>query len=277
MSGENVRREKLNEEPVTLDSKAAGFAVPERLYKYRALDVRTLSALATNRLFFVDYKLFNDPFDCQAVRDLDSEAQERLREWTAEFDALDRFRVCPLSAVRDDVLMWGHYGDSHRGFCLEFRPKNDRTFREMCFPVIYQPDYPDLNASGPSPDGIPHPLLRLLMTKSEQWSYESEWRMVLQIESDEQLPSATSFEYDPHVLTGIIFGLRMPEEHKHLIRLITASFPHRRYYQAVRDEASYAIKIEPAEPSEPAATSRARKTPRSPNAAARVDSKHESG
>jgi hypothetical protein len=237
----------LKEEPIRLDKSAAGISIPEHLYKYRALDVRTLSALATNRLFFVDYKLFNDPFDCQAVKKLDAEAQNSLRTWTEEFDALDRFRVCQLSAVRDDVLMWGHYGDSHRGFCLEFRPRNDAAFSEMCFPVIYQPEYPDLNGSEKSPEEVPHPLLRLLMTKSEQWSYESEWRMVLHVEAEEKIPPATEFQYDPQVLTGIIFGLRMPDDHKRLIRLVTANHKHLRFYQATRDDASYAIKIEPAE------------------------------
>jgi Protein of unknown function (DUF2971) len=249
MDEERHQEEQTKEEPITLDGSATDVKVPEHLYKYRALDIRTLSALAMNRLFFVDYKLFNDPFDCQALRKLDREAKESLRKWTAEFDALDCFRVCPLSAVRDDVLMWGHYGDSHRGFCLEFGPRNDAAFRKMCLPVIYQPEYPDLDGTGATPEGMPHPLLRLLMTKSEQWRYESEWRMVLHVEAKEKIPPATEFEYDPSVLTGVIFGLRMPDDHKHLIRLVSANFKHLKFYQATRDEASYKIRIVPADPS----------------------------
>ena len=35
--------------------------------------------------------------------------------------------VCCFSEKKDDILMWSHYADGHKGFCLEFiTPKHNR-------------------------------------------------------------------------------------------------------------------------------------------------------
>lgn len=42
------------------------------------------------------------------------------------------YRVLCLSAVRDHILMWSHYADSHRGAVLEFRPRYGDALRTSC-------------------------------------------------------------------------------------------------------------------------------------------------
>ena len=82
------------------ESMVLGRPYPERLYKYRRLDVRSLSArLARNCLYFGDYTLFNDPFDCQTGRSLDLLIQESQRcGLNNELTGLSNFRICCLSA-----------------------------------------------------------------------------------------------------------------------------------------------------------------------------------
>jgi hypothetical protein len=96
---------------------------PVRLYKYRGVAVASLSAIARDRLYFGDYTRFNDPFDCQASRRRSSTEGE-LPPTNKSENRLN-LRVCCLSEVPDDLLMWGHYADSHQGFCLEITPAND--------------------------------------------------------------------------------------------------------------------------------------------------------
>jgi len=51
--------------------------------------------------------------------------------------------VACFSAKNDDILMWAHYADGHRGFCLEF----DTTYAPFnkARKVNYIPDIPQVN------------------------------------------------------------------------------------------------------------------------------------
>jgi hypothetical protein len=61
-----------------------------------------------------------------------------------EFANLPNFQVSALSEPRDDILMWAHYANDHKGFCLEFKLDNDASFKSVYFPVHYQDEYPNL-------------------------------------------------------------------------------------------------------------------------------------
>jgi len=227
------------------ESMVLGRPYPERLYKYRRLDVRSLSAVARNRHYFGDYTLFNDPFDCQAGRPLDLLIQESQRRGLDnEFTGLATFRICCFSAVPDDILMWGHYGDSYQGFCMEFTPENDPNFKRMCLPVTYQKQFPDLLTPHPETKGQNGAaILKLLTTKSEHWSYEEEWRMVMHVPKGDGSSHGGEEPYKPEALTGIIFGMRMPQDHRMLLNTLTASLPHLRKYETHKDESDYALRI----------------------------------
>ena len=51
------------------------------------------------------------------------------------------FSVLSLCANPTSVLMWSHYSNSHRGFCIEYDFANlpaDDLRRRLCFPVFYR-------------------------------------------------------------------------------------------------------------------------------------------
>ncbi|MEP0337480.1 MAG: DUF2971 domain-containing protein [Alphaproteobacteria bacterium] len=56
--------------------------VPDRLYKYRAFDNRTLDQLVADQLFFADPRTFNDPLDTKPslATDLDADALANILE-----------------------------------------------------------------------------------------------------------------------------------------------------------------------------------------------------
>jgi hypothetical protein len=96
-------------------------------------------------------------------------------------------RVSSFSAVKDSLLMWGHYADKHRGFCVEYDLRGlgaEHPFRKFLYPVIYSNELYDLTRwavklAGPdrlefNPEG---PLLGVLH-KFDGWKYEEEWRVV---------------------------------------------------------------------------------------------------
>lgn len=123
-----------------------------------------------------------------------------------EEDAANHFGILSLTEKKDDLLMWAHYGDKHRGFCLEFRA-DESFFREVT-KVTYVDTYPEINFLNRTNENI----VRFHSTKGKQWEYEQEWRG-FSIKHGKGL-----HKFQPDALTGIIFGLLMPNENQQKIR-----------------------------------------------------------
>jgi hypothetical protein len=96
-------------------------------------------------------------------------------------------KVCSFSAINDSLLMWGHYADNHRGFCIEYDLEGlvaDHRLRRTLFPVIYTNKTYDLTpwaVTLVSPDRgrfNTELLILCLIYKCDEWKYEEEWRMV---------------------------------------------------------------------------------------------------
>lgn len=126
--------------------------------------------------------------------------------------------VYSLSTVYDNELMWAHYGNSHRGFCIEYEFLDFKDFG------IEHPDkYPKLNhmykyskvyysdrifyLSKINPDY--DDIIKFLFYKSKAWSYEKEYRILT-------YPYG-KFNYNEKCLKSITFGLNMIKEEKDFI------------------------------------------------------------
>jgi hypothetical protein len=98
----------------------------------------------------------------------DDMARNNARSW-ALLD--EQYRIYCLSTKADSQLMWAHYGDNHRGVCLEF---NARLLDfGQAIEVNYSAAYPRYSLA--DDDG-----LSPLHTKSADWSYEQEYRVIAQ-------------------------------------------------------------------------------------------------
>lgn len=92
------------------------------------------------------------------------------------------FGVACFTKTYDNPLMWSHYAGNHKGFCIEYsarqmdlaQPKN-AIFSQ--FHVQYVSELPEICLSEAL--FAPHQVLgRMLCTKSADWAYEKEWRLV---------------------------------------------------------------------------------------------------
>jgi hypothetical protein len=90
----------------------------------------------------------------------------------------ERYRVYCLGPDSGNLLMWSHYADSHRGTCLEFSTQNEVVCCAQ--QVEYRGEFPILPLYSDSQDDNLVPLL----TKSDVWTYESEYRLVAQERSN---------------------------------------------------------------------------------------------
>lgn len=231
---------------------------PEILYKYRAFSHRALNMLAYNQVYFAHPLSFNDPFDCSAQEYMHDNFREDMAKALASLelqiapelltreqiqsvrerfnlhpemieserdsqDAMDKLRerlgILSLSARNDSILMWSHYAKMHRGFCVGYLINNFgvpiEEFREVLYSRTRNLSFAFNVISNPNKtiEMFEEEFWReYVLTKYIDWQYEQEWRFIGQARSISQYPDEG--------IDRIIFGLKMPQEHRDQIRSI---------------------------------------------------------
>jgi Protein of unknown function (DUF2971) len=223
---------------------------PNRLYKYRSVDKQREGGLPyeRDRSIIVDCSLwagspleFNDPFDCYPVIDFEGTPEEKhawaariapdfgmpvekavnmvdaaLNDPVARAQILDWHKgvravgVVSLTERADDMLMWAHYANSHRGYCLEL----DATIQpfSLAWRVHYAKERPIFRLFDPDRDDF---IARSLLHKADFWDHEREWRMVRPVEMGPAV-------FPPHVLKSIIFGANVADEDEAALRKVAS-------------------------------------------------------
>lgn len=97
---------------------------------------------------------------------------------------LNRFGVLCLSTDYKSLLMWAHYGDCHKGICIGI--DSGSSYFRNAKRVEYtstRPTIPFSISDHERPVCIPS----VFYTKSKDWAYENEWRVVKRLISEEEL------------------------------------------------------------------------------------------
>ena len=131
----------------------------------------------------------------------------------AELEVLDtlsqKFGVICFSGDPLQPLMWAHYGSSHKGLVLEF-DQTDPVFNHASFLKV------DYNAARAEYDPGSEPnrdVVELLARrKSLDWSYEQEYRLILELKNARRQKNNDQvmylFQIEPHLLKSVTIGLR---------------------------------------------------------------------
>lgn len=93
----------------------------------------------------------------------------------------ENIRITCFSEKKDSILMWAHYADNHKGFCIEydFRPLGYRDLaKRFLYPVNYVNSIFDATKYLLPDADMPDIGCYAAITKSEDWNYENEWRYV---------------------------------------------------------------------------------------------------
>jgi hypothetical protein len=79
--------------------------------------------------------------------------------------------------------MWGNYADKHYGVCIEYDLKNthDEYFKNLCYPLQYVSKSENENLLKSRNNLVPQDIILYepILKKSDDWSYEQEWRIVI--------------------------------------------------------------------------------------------------
>jgi len=236
---------------------------PTYLYKYRSVtDTKNLKndlnlkALFSCEAVFSGRKAFNDLFDSKVhfikptprqfkalIQQSDGKTATKLKKFIAKGkftyegdmyvmketeklnNLIDSYRFYCFSANPVSNLMWSHYADCHRGFCIEFKWDHIQADK-----IDYRDHIPEFELI--KVIGIEHPensdtgteIWNCLRTKLNEWRYEDEYRYpagkemknsAIPIESNTQIEK---YPYSPDAVESIIFGCKMPESTKNFIK-----------------------------------------------------------
>jgi hypothetical protein len=168
-----------------------------KIYKYRKVDEFDIINLENNRLKMTCPIEFNDPFDCVAAalnRDsfiedfglkeyenyIDNEYKNDLcikihnEFYPRHEEHIKSIQICCFSTNKDSILMWSHYANMHSGFCIEYDMDMLLDSRMPIRPVKYVNDMPIIY----NRVNMKKAVYDVILCKSKEWSYESEWRVI---------------------------------------------------------------------------------------------------
>jgi hypothetical protein len=162
---------------------------------------------------------------------------ENLKDFIASYReaVTSRIGLLCLSEVPDDILMWAHYANSHRGICLVFDHQVD--FFAIAQPIVYQKARPNINPIHQSHEQM---MERALLTKSEHWCYEREWRIT------RYEHGAGIYTFPPQALVGIILGAEISRENRVMVKNWALSRTEAvSLYQSRLSEKGFSVNIDP--------------------------------
>ena len=181
-------------------------------YKFRAnIDIRQDTfSLLENKLYASKLSQLNDPFETTILDYFKDITENRIgSEALAElFTRIkNEIGIYSLSADKQgqrailEELMWAHYANSHKGFCIEYDVDvlKDSIKLDMSDNIdLYTVTYDDIDINDFAlKRAKKEPKETLLSFKSPKWSYENEVRLIFDKSGIKQ--------YNPKALKAIYY------------------------------------------------------------------------
>jgi hypothetical protein len=280
----------------------------EMIFKYSPPSAHTLENLLRKVIFCRHYGDFNDPFEfwCEVLKGAPDLHRERDRYVEAlramglgpdehdliteeyfpslddpgvAFDAFyDSIRIACFGSEDTNLLMWSHYADGLRGFCVAFdedelsKSSPEPEFMEVqyeesppvvdsfVYAVAYEqyeylsdPDNDEKDETAELKeqyDDVVDEAMQLMMSMRQRvfaskpfdWKYEKEKRLLIRAPGGGRDPLFLS--YPASAVKHVIVGERMPAQYRaQLEQLIRANYGAVPILEAKRSDLTYAITI----------------------------------
>ena len=162
------------------------------LYSFRRFNDYSKDDLINNKITVSPSKKMNDPFD--SIINLWG-SEEQLKETCKEHKhiknlsrSFDYFRIRSFcngetEETLGNLLMWSHYADEHRGYCVKYKlskqfikqDENDSFEHMFLKPIIYRKDEEKVDISELTTINTD----LAFATKHRSWKYENEVRLIV--------------------------------------------------------------------------------------------------
>ena len=145
-------------------------------------------------------------------------------------------RIYCLTPIADSTLMWSHYAANHCGICLEFDTGNELIGSAL--QVRYSITYPEWVPQDANKD-----LLALVLTKSDVWAYEKEFRLIASSRESPLMLHGDFVLLPKGALTAIIVGCQS-SDYTNIQKIVETYCPWIPVKRAVRVANRYQITIQ---------------------------------
>ena len=195
----------------------------EAIFRSDAWDVELVKAIVNNSCQFTAEKKQHiaEALLADSMREI-ANTNEHINQ-----SSRNMMRMACFTTKADNLPMWSHYADSHKGICLEYRT-SDITAPDIIarlYPVLYVEQLPDmmhLTAIRSIPNRAPE---YLASHKLDDWKYENEWRLLYSVadfgsEFDAMSPEMWKRGRCVEFVrpSRIIIGLSMPDDYERMLR-----------------------------------------------------------
>lgn len=215
-----------------------------KYFKFRTCNFQNLETLENYKIFACKLERFNDPFEGVVWEDNDADIVTQMSNAECKKElkmSINNRSFYCISASEDtqflteNVQMWSHYADEHKGFCIEYnkhifdnleRDKSENSYIK----VEYNNSLPELR-----PDWVSmsrdERIISIIGRKSEGWSSEQEIRLIFRGEGLKSIPRKS--------IVAIYMGAKIAEYNEIILRYIANKMKipcfkmveHKQYYK----------------------------------------------
>lgn len=160
-------------------------------------------------------------------------------------------RVFCVSEKFDNVVMWSHYADEHKGVVFRLRciDELDNTLlaaRKVQYTDAFLP-FPDADAYarhliGEQTIDFERLIWNIAYTKHVDWSYEEEWRVHIPLLREPPGDGYSVYPENPRIFDAVYLGCRMKDEDiKSIVNLVRRSLPGMEVFLGSKSATSFAL------------------------------------
>ncbi len=198
-----------------------------RLYNLNKTE-HALNNIENSRLKVSTFQDLNDPFELLAANFKEYSARLLVRNWK-DRTSQETGLLC-FSADWGEPVMWSHYADRHRGICLGFNVRRDlvKKVSYRADRILHRLDTEE------DPGRLPEKLKKqLLYTKSANWSYEEEYRALINLKDTNTENNLQFINLNKDIeLAEVILGPLCQESISKVRRFVHSKHPNALVYKA---------------------------------------------
>lgn len=160
-------------------------------------------------------------------------------------------RVLCLSELHDNVVMWSHYADEHRGVVFKLRCIDEidgpllaarKVSYSDAFPAFPSADEYARHLTGEQPIDYAPLCWTIAFTKHLDWAYEKEWRVHFQLLQQPPGDGYSIYPIDPRTFEAVYLGCRMEDkEVATIVELIRRHLPATKIFRGHKSTSRFAL------------------------------------
>ena len=216
------------------------------------------------RAQLLQMRMIRNRFSRDALRtemlEIACKSAELMHSGFTDFNAqiltqINHSRVFCVSESNNNVVMWSHYADEHRGVTFELGCVDSIDNTLLCAkPVVYSDTFVAFpgeqryaqHVTGESHLNIPALAASISYRKHSDWAYEREWRVSIPMLDNPTGNGFTFYSEQPAVFLSVTLGCRIPAlDQRNVVESLSKHLPNTKILKAVRSSSKFELTFEP--------------------------------